>query len=53
MNSRLIQNGFKYEQVAMKEKCFFLFSVHISYGKGKHLNQTVFLQNMPRIKVIS
>ena len=26
----------------------FLFSVHISYGKGKYLNQT-FLQNLPRI----
>ena len=30
----------------------FLFSAHISYGKGKYLNQTVFfLQNLPRIIV--
>ena len=28
-----------------------LFSAHISYGKGKYLNQTVFLQNLPRIIV--
>ena len=31
---------------------FLLFSAHISYGKGKYLNQTVFffffLQNLPR-----
>ena len=30
---------------------FFLFSAHISYGKGKYLNQTgffFFLQNLPR-----
>ena len=27
----------------------FLFSAHISYGKGKYLNQTgFFLQNLPR-----
>ena len=32
------------------ELCEFLFSAHISYGKGKYLNQTgfFFLQNLPR-----
>ena len=30
-----------------------LFSAHISYGKGKYLNQTVFfLQNLPSTKFI-
>ena len=33
------------------ETCSLLFSAHISYGKGKYLNQTVFLQNLPRIIV--
>ena len=31
------------------DSSFFLFSAHISYGKGKYLNQTgFFLQNLPR-----
>ena len=29
-----------------------LFSAHFSYGKGKYLNQTVFLQNLPGTKII-
>ena len=29
-----------------------LFSAHIFYGKGKYLNQTVFLQNLPSTKFI-
>ena len=36
----------------MRENCpiFPFFSAHISHGKGKYLNQTVFLkQNLPRI----
>ena len=33
-------------------KIILLFSAHISYGKGKYLNQTVFLQNFPSTNFI-
>ena len=41
--------GNKYAVLHINE--LLLFSAHISYGKGKYLNQTFFLQNLPRIIV--
>ena len=38
--------------VGVSKKIVFLFSVHISYGKTKYVNQTFFfLQNLPRTKL--
>ena len=49
----MLQTGtiIKYAKDTVKVSLL-LFSAHISYGKGKYLNQTFFfLQNLPRIIV--
>ena len=47
--SKVTENlNFRSRKTSDASDCL-LFSVHISYGKGKYLNQTVFLQNLPRI----